>query len=43
MKMAAARWRDFVEDFPGRSVPGDLARVVAEVAGRLAPVLERLP
>jgi hypothetical protein len=43
MKMASARWRDFVKESPGLAVPGDLARVVAEVAGRLAPILESLP
>ena len=38
-----ARWYDFVSESPGQEVPGDLARVVAEVAERLGPVLERLP
>jgi hypothetical protein len=42
MKMASARWLDFVAS-RGRSAPAPLAQVVAEVAGRLAPVLEGLP
>jgi hypothetical protein len=42
-KMSSARWLDFVKASRGRDVPGDLATVVAEVAQRLAPVLEGLP
>lgn len=43
LKMSAARWRDFVKQSRGQEVPENLARVVAEVAARLAPILERLP
>jgi hypothetical protein len=43
MKMSEARWRDFVRESRGQEVPKDLARVVAEVAERLGPILERLP
>jgi hypothetical protein len=43
MKMARARWQDFVRDSGEQEVPGNLARVVAEVAERLEPILERLP
>jgi hypothetical protein len=43
MKTSTARWRDFARESRGQEVPGDLARVVAEVAGRLGPILERLP
>jgi hypothetical protein len=43
LKMARARWRDFAREFEGQEVPANLARVVAEVAERLAPILERLP
>ena len=43
MKMSRARWQDFVEESGGYSVPRNLADVVAEVAGRLGPVLEGLP
>jgi hypothetical protein len=43
MKRSSARWLDFVKSSRGRDVPRDLAAVVAEVAGRLAPVLEGLP
>ena len=43
MKRTAARWRDFVKQSRGEDVPGDLAGVVAGVAGRLIPVLEGLP
>jgi hypothetical protein len=42
MKMSTARWRDFVEESPSISVPEDLSAVVAEVAGKLNPVLEQL-
>ncbi|MBY0523753.1 MAG: nucleotidyl transferase AbiEii/AbiGii toxin family protein [Gemmataceae bacterium] len=43
MKMSSARWQDFVKESPGQEVPGNLTRVVAEVAARLKPTLERLP
>jgi hypothetical protein len=43
MKVSRARWQDFVRQSPGQQVPGSLAGVVAEVAGRLGPILERLP
>ena len=43
MKSSAARWRDFVQSSRGQEVPADLAGVVAEVARRLRPTLERLP
>jgi nucleotidyltransferase AbiEii toxin of type IV toxin-antitoxin system len=43
MKLSSARWLDFVKASRGQDVPRDLATVVAEVAGRLAPVLEGLP
>ena len=43
MKLSSARWLDFVKSSRGRDVPRDLADVVAEVAGRLAPILEGLP
>ena len=43
MKTSAARWQDFAKEFGGQEVPRDLARVVAEVAERLRPILERLP
>jgi hypothetical protein len=43
MKLSSARWLDFVKSSRGQDVPRDLAAVVAEVAGRLAPVLEGLP
>jgi hypothetical protein len=43
MKMARARWQDFVRESTGQETPGNLACVVAEVADRLAPILERLP
>jgi len=43
LKRSAARWRDFVRDARGQDVPRDLAGVVAEVADRLHPILERLP
>jgi hypothetical protein len=42
MKLASARWLDFAKA-AGRDVPLGLAAVAAEVAGRLAPVLEGLP
>jgi hypothetical protein len=43
MKLCSARWLDFVKSSRGQDVPRDLAGVAAEVAGRLAPVLEGLP
>src|SRR6185437_1426691 len=43
MKRSAARWQDFVKQSKGQEVPRNLACVVAEVAERLAPLLERLP
>jgi hypothetical protein len=43
MKTSAARWQDFVQESHGQAVPSNLARVVAEVAERLQPILERLP
>src|SRR5262249_47537296 len=43
MKMASARWLDFVESSWGQGAPRDLAGVVAFVAGRLAPILEGTP
>ena len=43
MKLSSARWLDFVKASRGQDVPRDLAGVVAEVAGRLAPILEGLP
>jgi hypothetical protein len=43
MKLSSARWHDFVKSSRGRTGPGKLAAVVAEVAARLAPVLEGLP
>jgi hypothetical protein len=43
MKMSRARWQDFVEESGGHAVPGNLAEVVAEVAERLGPILDRLP
>lgn len=43
MKRSAARWQDFVKQTRGQEVPRNLADVVAEVAERLAPILERLP
>jgi hypothetical protein len=43
MKRSSARWQDFVKQSGGQDVPGNLGRVVAEVAERLGPILERLP
>jgi hypothetical protein len=43
MKLSSARWLDFVKSPRGRHAPRDLAAVVAEIAGRLAPILEGLP
>jgi len=42
-KFSAARWRDFAEASCGQDVPRSLEGVVAEVAGRLVPVLEDAP
>jgi hypothetical protein len=42
-KRSEARWSDFVEESAGRDVPDGLADVVAEVAERLQPILDRLP
>ena len=43
LKIARARWQDFVWESKEQETPRDLASVVAGVADRLAPVLERLP
>jgi hypothetical protein len=43
MKLSSARWLDFMKASRGQEVPRNLAAVVAEVAGRLAPILENLP
>jgi hypothetical protein len=43
MKLSSARWLDFVKSSRGQGAPKDLASVVADVAGRLAPILEGLP
>jgi hypothetical protein len=43
MKLSSARWLDFVKAARGQDVPRDLASVVAEIAERLAPILEGLP
>jgi hypothetical protein len=43
MKRSSARWLDFVKASPGQDVPSNLRGVVAEIARRLAPVLEGLP
>jgi hypothetical protein len=40
MKMASARWHDFVQGGTSLQAPGNLTTVVAEVANRLAPILE---
>jgi hypothetical protein len=42
-KMASARWFDFVKSSRGQDAPRDLVSVAAEIACRLAPVLEGLP
>jgi hypothetical protein len=42
MKRSGARWLDFVGERGGPAAPGSLARVVAEVAERLNPVLGQL-
>jgi hypothetical protein len=42
LKRSVARWQAFARD-RGPDVPPDLAGVVAEVAGRLGPVLGHLP
>lgn len=43
LKTASARWQDFVTAAGGPGAPGSLPRVVAEVAERLQPILDRLP
>jgi hypothetical protein len=43
LKLSLARWLDYVRSSRGQDVPEDLAAVVAEVAGYLAPVLEEIP
>jgi hypothetical protein len=43
MKLASARWLDFVKATRGQDVPRDLRDVVAAVGARLAPVLEGVP
>lgn len=40
MKIASARWLDFTRSAQGRHAPRGLADIVAEVGGRLVPVLE---
>jgi hypothetical protein len=40
MKMASARWLDFVKSSQGQAMPRELTKVVAEIAGRLGPILE---
>jgi hypothetical protein len=42
LKRSSARWQDFARRSAGQDVPANLASVVAEVSGRLRPVLERL-
>jgi len=43
MKLASARWLDFVKASRWQDVPRDLAGVIAAVGGRLRPILEGLP
>jgi hypothetical protein len=43
MKLSSARWLDFVRASREQGVPRDLAAVVADIVGRLGPVLEGLP
>lgn len=43
MKLCSARWLDFARSRLGRDAPRGLAGVVAEVADRLASILEGLP
>jgi hypothetical protein len=43
MKLSSARWQDFLKSSSEQDVPRDLGAVVAEIADRLAPVLESLP
>ncbi len=43
LKRSAARWHEFVTAAPDPAVPTNLAQVVATVAARLGPTLERLP
>jgi hypothetical protein len=40
MKMCSARWLDFVNSTQEQGVPRDLAGIIAEIAGRLNPILE---
>jgi hypothetical protein len=42
-KLCSARWLDFARSRQGRDAPRSLAEVVAEVAGRLAPILGGCP
>ena len=42
MKISSARWLDFVKSSREQDVPKELAVVIADVAKRLAPVLEGL-
>lgn len=43
MKFCSARWLDFVQASQEQDAPNDLGGVVATIAARLAPILERLP
>jgi hypothetical protein len=43
LKRSSARWLDFATEARDQNVPRELGSVVAEVAGRLAPILEGLP
>ncbi len=43
MKTSAVRWQEFVQEARRKDVPRDLASVVARVAERLNPILERQP
>jgi hypothetical protein len=43
LKRSAARWHEFVMTAHDPAVPTNLAQVVADVATRLGPTLERLP
>lgn len=42
MKLAAARWQEFARRSSRQKVPENLEGVVAEVSGRLQPILEQL-
>jgi hypothetical protein len=42
-KFSSARWQDFVRASSGLDVPKDVTGVVADVARRLAPILEDSP